>query len=256
MTQNQQWSIFLGGRDLEMIEIARMLATCSSVEVHDQQLSWGATASAYSMEIRAAIHRGDRVAIIELPDDLPADIPRDCIVWIDHHGMLAGVNRPTSLEQIFQLMEFSPQQWTRDLMLVAANDRGHIRGMRDAGATPEEIQNIRARDRAAQGITPQEEEQGRDAAAGAVAHFGGRLLAVQLPHTRTATVTDILPDAENLIVFCPGQTVFFGSGRSIEALRVAYPEGWFGGDLPERGYWGVGRELIIWDVVQLLENWI
>lgn len=176
MTQGKLWSVFLGGHDLEMFEIGRLLATRNDIKVHDQRLAWGATASVYLLEIREAIHRGHRVAIIELPDDLPADIPRDRIVWIDHHGMLAGVNQPTSLEQIFQLLEFPSQRWTRDLMLVAANDRGHIRGLQNEGATPEEIQIIRARDRTAQGITPQEEEQGRDAAARAESHFGTRRL--------------------------------------------------------------------------------
>ena len=235
-----------------MVGIGHVLAGRSGVEVHDYRLAWGAKASAYANEIRAAIHSGRSVAIIELADDLPADIPRDRIVWIDHHGALAGADRPTSLEQIFRLLEFPAEAWTRDRMLMAANDREHIRGLKAAGATEAEIRDIRARDRAAQGITPLEEELGREAAARAESHRGGRLLAVRLPHTRTATVTDVLPDVENLIVLCPGQTVFFGSGRCIEALRQKYPEGWFGGELPARGYWGVGRVLELGDSIKIL----
>ena len=251
---SHRWSLFLGGHDLEMVEIGQLLAGRSDVEVHDHRLAWGAKASAYRNEMCAALKRGRSVAIIELPDDLPADIPRDRIIWIDHHGALAGADRPTSLEQIFELLEFPAEQWTRDRMLIAANDRGHIRGLKDAGATEAEIRDIRARDRAAQGISPLEEEQGREAASRAESHCGGRLLVIRLPHTRTATVTDIMPDTENLVVFGPGQTVFFGSGHCIEALRRAYPEGWFGGELPARGYWGIGRAIEQAAILPIVED--
>jgi len=191
---------------------------------------------------------------------LPADFPRESIAWIDHHGALAGQGKPTSLEQVFRLLDFPEEHWTRDLALVAANDRGHIRGLQDVGATADEICSIRARDRQAQGITDAEERAGRDAAARAEVHFGGRVTVVRLPHDRTATVTDSLdaalggPGAENLVVMCPRQTVFFGSGRCIGALRERYPQGWWGGELPERGYWGIGEAVDGTDILQCLHE--
>lgn len=254
------WAIFLGGRDLEMVEIAKLVAGRADTEVYDRQLPWGATASAYTAELRAALDRGRSVAVVELPDDLPADVPRERITWVDHHGALAGADRPTSIEQVFTLLEFAPDQWTRDLSLVAANDRGHIRALRAAGATLQEIVAIRARDRQAQGITAAEEAEGRAAAGHAETRCAGRLTVVRLPHARTATVTDVLdaglggPGYANLVVFCPSQTAFFGSGRCIDALRKSYPDGWHGGELPERGYWSCARSLAESEILPRLET--
>ena len=254
------WAIFLGGRDLEMVEIAKLVTGRADVDVHDRQLPWGATASAYTAEIRAALDRGRSVIVVELPDDLPADVPRERITWVDHHGACAGADRPTTVEQVFALLGFASDQWTRDLTLVAANDRGHIRALQAAGATPEEIAAIRARDRQAQGITASEEAEGRAAAGRAETRCAGRLTVVRLPHARTATVTDVLdaglggPGYANLVVFCPGQTVFFGSGRCIDALRKSYPDGWHGGELPERGYWGLARSLAESEILPRLET--
>ena len=256
----QPWAVFLGGRDLEMVEIAKLLAGRGDVEVHDRRLPWGATASAYAAEIRAAVGRGQSVVVVELPDELPADVPRERVTWIDHHGALAGADRPTSIEQVFALLGFPPDEWTRDLTLVAANDRGHVRALQATGATPDEVVAIRARDRQAQGISEAEDEQGRDAAGRAETRCGGRLTAVRLPHARTATVTDVLdaglggPGYANLVVFCPGQTVFYGSGRCVEALRKSYPDGWSGGELPERGYWGIARSLPESEILPRLET--
>lgn len=239
-----RWVVCLGGRDLEMAAIAALLADRPDVRVIDRGLAWGARGAAYVDDIRAAVAAGRRVALVELADDLPADFPRDGLTWIDHHGPLAGRDVPTSLEQVFRLFGFPPDRWTRDLELVAANDRGHLPALARLGATPEEMADVRRRDRAAQGVTPAEEEQGRAAADRREERLGGRLAVVRLPHARTATVTDALaaelggPGYENLLVLCPGATVFFGSGRCVERLRAAVPGGWWGGELPERGYWG------------------
>jgi hypothetical protein len=256
----KRWAIFLGGRDLEMVEIANLVAGRADVEVHDRRLPWGATASAYATEIRAPLDRGRAAIVVELPDDLPADVPRERITWVDHHGALAGADRPTSVEQVFAALGFAADRWTRDLTLVAANDRGHVRALQAAGATRDEVAAIRARDRLAQGITATEEAEGRAAAGRAETRCGGRLTVVRLPHARTATVTDVLdaglggPGYHNLVVFCPGQTVFFGTGRCIDALRKSYPDGWHGGELPERGYWGVARPLPESEILPRLET--
>lgn len=243
------WVVCLGGRDLEMQAIRELLATRGEVVVHDLQLPWGARASAYADVIRQATVAGHRVALVELINDLPADIPRDSITWIDHHGVLAGKDQPTAIEQLFTLLQFPVEQWTRDLALIAANDRGHIAALVEFGATPEEIVDIRRRDRAAQGITPEEEQQGRDAIRHVEPHHGGKLSVVHLPHTRTATVTDAFDERlggagyRNLLIFAPSETMFFGDGRVIERLSVAYPDSWRGGELPTRGYWGISRRL-------------
>jgi len=252
--------VFLGGRDLEMVTIARLLKTQAGVVVHDIGLAWGARASSYENDIREALFQGHSVILVELLDDLPFEIPLDKLQIIDHHGLLAGHGKPTSIEQIFRFFQFPPEAWSRELALVSANDRTHIKGMVAINATVEEIRSTREQDRAAQGISVEEERQGREALQHVERHFEGRLTVVTLPHSRTATVTDPLdsnlggPGYENLLILSPTQTTFFGSGQYIEVLKSAYPECWFGGDLPQRGYWGCAKNISRTDILTLLKK--
>ncbi len=238
---------FLGGRDLEMVTIRELLERHVSGQVVDDGLSWGAKASAYSVPIRESLAIGRTVVLVELQDDLglltgPAAAQ---VVNVDHHGDLAGHDRPTALEQVFQLLGLSPDAWTRWQALVAANDRGHVAAMRKLDATQEELVQVRAADRTAQGITPEQEDAGRLAAERAERFHDGWLTVVELPHHRTATVTDALqpelggPGYQNLLVFCPANVMCFGEASAIAALRDAFPGGFWGGELPARGFWGL-----------------
>ena len=89
--------------------------------------------------------------------------------------------------------------------------------------------------------------------------FGGRLTVVRLSHRRSATVTDVLdsalggPGFQNLLVLCPDETLFFGEGRGIETLRNHFPGGWYGGELPRRGYWGIERSVPEIPLMETLE---
>ena len=145
---------------------------------------------------------------------------------------------------MFTLLGLPGERWTRWFELVAANDRGYIPALLDMGATPEEIVKVRTADRAAQGITPEEEAAGERAVAQAKTLAGGLLTVVHLPHARTATVTDRLqpelggPGYQNLLVYCPEQLNFFGAGQLVLALHHRFQNGWYGGALPARGFWG------------------
>ena len=166
---------------------------------------------------------------------------------IDHHGPAAGKDAATALEQIFELLRLPAEAWTRWLELVAANDRAHVRGLQDVAATPEEIQRVRTADRAAQGIGPEEEAAAEEAAACLEVACEGRLHVAQLPHARTTALVDRLdpvlggPGYQNLLVLSPDELNFFGQGDLVLALDQRFPEGWYGGALPERGYWGHQR---------------
>lgn len=251
------WSFFLGGHDLEMHEIRRLLAGRPDVEVHDAGLSWGARASAYEAPLRAALAKGRRPVLIELANDLPAD-GREKLTFIDHHGPDAG--RPSALEQVFDLLKLPREEWTFDQTLVAANDRGHTAAMARAGATPEQMRDVRRRDREAQGITAEEEQEGARAANAAERLLGGRLTVVRLPLDRSATVTDVLdahlggPGYENLLVLGLTQTHFFGDGRVVQALHMRHPRSWYGGELPARGFWGAPTVVAVEGVVEALEE--
>jgi hypothetical protein len=46
------------------------------------------------------------------------------------------------------------------------------------------------------------------------------------------------PGFENLLIVSPSELNFFGEGRIVLDLNEAFPGGWLGGSLPDRGFWG------------------
>jgi len=239
-----QLELFLGGRDLEMQSIAA-LARDVGVNVHDDGLSWGAQASHYAQRIAEAQAAGHTPVLVELPWDL--SYPSEGVLLIDHHGERAGIGEPSSLRQIFDLLHLPAEQWTRELSLIEANDIGWIPAMLRLGATTEEVCTIRAADRASQGVTDNEELQAEQAVAQLRLVADGQLAIVHCPHDRSAPITDRLHSAtggqsvDNVLIQGPSETQFFGRGDLLRGLHAEYPGGWYGGALPERGYWGHAR---------------
>ena len=257
-----KFEFFLGGRDLEMLTIRQLLQSLGDISINDRSLGWGEKTSDYRAEITSCQAAGRIPVLVELRDDLGlvAAEKAKLVVIIDHHGERAGRDVSTSLEQVFALLELPREQWSRQMALVAANDRGYVAGMKAIGATPEEIRQIRDADRAAQGITVEQEQIGRLSAEAAESSHGGRLKIVRLSHDRAATVTDaLIPELggvgyENLLIFCPSQTLFYGSGWCIRHLKSRYPGGWSGGELPDTGYWGIDKALEERPLRELLET--
>jgi hypothetical protein len=251
--------VLLGGRDLEMEEIGRLVrGELGEAAVVDKGLPWhAAAASAYREEIAAALAAGRTPVLVELVPDLPAALLGRCLE-VDHHGARAGADRSTSLEQVWALLGLPAARWTRRLALVAANDRGWIPELRAAGATAEEIALIRAQDRAAQGVSAAEEAAAGPAIAAAERPLAD-LLLVRLPHERVSVVTDRLAlaaagDPPDVLVVAPRELAFSGRGARVLRLAQAFPGGWWGGALPERGFWGHARpgveEREVLDVLQ------
>jgi hypothetical protein len=244
-TETDRLVFFLGGQDLEMVTIRDLLSAAPSVRVYDKSLTWGARASAYQREIAEALTGGKTPVLIELQIDL--ELPEERVVIVDHHGERAGSEAPTSLHQVFALLDLPPSAWTRWHTLVAANDRSYLKGLVSEGATIDEIRQVRRADRQAQGITEAEESAAEASLARLEDRLGGQLSLVRLPHSRTAAVTDRLeaalggPGFDNLLIISPDSLNFFGSGSVIRALVEAYPGGWYGGSLPERGFWGIDQ---------------
>lgn len=232
---------FLGGHDLEMTAIRGLLEEFAEGRFCDKALKWGAKASDYRAEITEAISKGMTPVLIELEDDI--GLGEEVAVKVDHHGERAGADKPASIEQVFKLLGLPAARWTRRLDLVCVNDKGYIPALVAAGASQEEIIKIRAEDRRAQGITEEESEAGVKAAGGARVSSKGTLTVVNLPHARTAAVTDVMDPAlggkgyVNLLIISPGEVNFFGHGDKVFALDKAFPGGYFGGSLPERGFW-------------------
>jgi hypothetical protein len=248
---------FLGGNDLEMAEIRSLLRRAGAPNVIDKGLSWGAKASSYDTEIRLCIKSATRPVLIELENDIGLDASQ--ADFVDHHGASAGASTPTSLEQVFRLLERPAHEWSRWMELVAANDRGGIEGLAEAGASTEEIAAIRKAEHAVLGITVAEEAEAERAVA-AAEHPCKQLTVIRLAHARTAPVFDRIEPAlggsgyENIVILSPDETNFSGEWRIVEALDHEFPGGWTGGRKPIRGYWGlagVEPRVVEWLVSQL-----
>ena len=235
--------VFLcGGHDLEMVTITELLhAHVPEDQVIDLGLSWGARASAYALHLERCVSQNQIPVLIELQVDVA--LPSTAII-IDHHQERAGADRPTSLEQVFQLLQRPASQWTRWQTLVAANDRGYLPELARCGATRDEMLAIRAADRRCQGISAAEEASAVDAVNTRIELEGGRLTLVRLPHRHCSAVADRMepvlggPGYQNLLVSTPKGTSFFGTGDVIDCLRQSFPNSWWGGALPARGFWG------------------
>lgn len=240
------YRFFLGGHDLEMVAIRDLLVGAGHGDrVEDKRLAWGVKASAYRDEIGASLARGETPVLIELPDDLDRRIDRAALLLVDHHGARAGADAPSALRQIFDLL--GGGTWTRRLALVEANDVGHAEGMRELGASPDEIRKIRDADRNAQGVSAEVETESRRALAAARRRGGLTIVETTAP-TASAICDFLLPEyggagAGNLLVVMPGKVAFFGEGRVVRAL-AAVPDSWHGGALPKTGYWGSPREAL------------
>jgi hypothetical protein len=243
---SQRFAFFLGGQDLEMLTIRQLLIEkYDRARIFDKSLAWGAKLSDYQSDLTSASMSGLTPVSIELPNDMPADWPlRSRLIEVDHHG--ARHNEASALRQVFDLLKLPESDWTRDFALVAANDVGHVRKMREINASRFEMLSIRRRDRAAQGISVQEEEQGLTALR--TAKTNGNLLIVQLAHGRSATVTDPLAleptfsgYPKNVVILSPDSTMFFGPRTIVDALCKAFPKGYSGGQGDE-GFFGVSNE--------------
>jgi hypothetical protein len=233
---------FLGGYDLEMLTIRELLQHHAPGGFSDAGLGWGARASSYAEAIRRVLSSGRTPVLVELVPDL--DLPAEAAILVDHHGRRAGAEAATSLEQVFALLRLPPEHWTRWMALVAANDRGWIPAMQALGASAEEIRRVRALDREAQGVTPADEAAAERAARALERLAGGRLTLARLDTDRVSPLADRLaPELggegyANLLVISPGEANFFGEGRLVRLLDAHFPGGWYGGALPERGFWG------------------
>lgn len=223
---------FLGGYDAEMCEIRKILED-NQIPFNDKKLSWGAKASAYAEELENSGNAAP--ALVELEVDIP--LPENRII-IDHHSENSGKDVQTSIEQAAELLGI---KLTRRQKLIAANDRGWIDGLKQAGAAEEEIAEIRLYDRQCQGVT-EEEEQAAEKAIRNI-EMTGNVAVVHFPGKHTSPVMDRLYGKyTNILVITPETINFSGEGKYVQKLAAQFPNGWYGGELPEKGFWGMEKQ--------------
>ena len=164
---------------------------------------------------------------------------------IDHH-IYEGDDRSNPKSSIEQVADLIGIELSIEQQFIAANDRGFIPEMESLGEMlmleqeeiSEHIQNTRALDRNAQGITQEQEHQAERAILETLTR-NGNLTIVELPHSKCATVTDRLyGQYENMLIICAdGELDFYGKGEICKQLQEQF-QGWSGGDLDNSGFWG------------------
>lgn len=211
----------LGGDDGEMRRIKEVLDT-GGIQWIQPQNFWGPKKLTME-EVAPAMTPGYQVVFVEVtpPDDFPR--VRSMVV-IDHHGDNAGL--PASILQVLNLLHIEPAR--RD-ELIAANDSGWFPGLIAAGATREEMDEIRVYCRAAHGSGSEHEAIEAEAlrALAAPVEAIGDIRVIRMSHSKCAPVGDRLaiaaiaegkPVPQYLVLSGDGETNFSGDGAVAKAL--------------------------------------
>ncbi len=202
---------FLGGNDLEMQEIKKILSE-NGVPFEDKNLRWNtAMASAYAEEIENAIDNGFTPVLVELKHDISEDLFAKCLV-VDHHDTYVG--RSASVLQVLEMLNLQP---TRRQLLIAANDSGYIPAMLAQGASRQEVEEIRRMDWQAQGIS--EELIAEAMKAYETKKIENGVYVIEMEHFCFAPVTDTAywdqPSQNILFRFREGRTLYFGKSELV-----------------------------------------
>lgn len=193
----------LGGHDLEMQEIKCLLISHGE-HFADAGLNWSnAHLSAYA-SIIAEEPELDYYGI-ELKEDcsLPKHYTR-----IDHHNDYN--NRPASILQVAEILGITPD---RHMQLVAANDAGYIPAMLALNASKEEIDDIRKLDRAAQGVTEEDERLAELSLSEHLTTLDG-LFIVHAQTSRFSAICDRLFPYQRLLIYTDVEWTYYGEGKS------------------------------------------
>lgn len=175
----------LGGHDLEMLTIKQLLEEKGDCLVADKHLYWNnALLSAYQEDLLK--HTDCQIYGIELKEDITAP---DNYFLIDHHNDKSG--QPSSLEQVASILGMTLTHYQK---LVAANDKGYIPAMKALEASKEEIDEIRRKDREAQGVTEEDERKAKIAVESADMSYPG-LIIVKASNSSFSPIVDCLSES-------------------------------------------------------------
>jgi len=224
----------LGGHDLEMLEISKMLSS-KGIRFYDENLKWdNAHLSKYSNRLNDT----DFFVGIELITDIKT--PTHYLL-IDHHN--ENAEKPSAIKQVAELFDIT---LTHYQLLVAANDKGYIPALEAMGATKDEIEYIRKRDRKAQGVTNEDELLGEKSIIENLTIKNG-ITVVKSLTSKFSTITDRLYTCNKLLIYTDDELNYFGEG--ISSLTLAYDnlikqqKAYSGGG--EKGFFGLNSEGII-----------
>ena len=232
MGKKQPDKLFLlGGYDLEMMTIKQMLEGRDDCVVIDKKLSWdNSLLSAYQEELSK--YSDCRIYGIELKEDIIA--PNNYTPF-DHHNEKS--REPSSLEQVAKLLDLKLNRYQQ---LVAANDKGYIPAMKALKASKEEIDDIRRKDRTAQGVTEDDEQKAKLVVEAADRSYPGLIIA-KAANSKFSPIVDRLSEAypyHSYIVYTDNAICTYGSIASSFKAYFHDLEGLYSGGIGD-GYAGL-----------------
>jgi hypothetical protein len=231
----------LGGYDLEMIEIKKLLQQ-NGQKFFDKKLSWGAKLSDY----KEYFNDKDEFIAIELEEDTTS--PKYFEV-IDHHGKFSY--KQSALEQLAKMLDIELTRWQK---LVAVNDSRYISGLRDFGATKQEIEEIRYADRKVQGITQKDEELAIESISNAK---NKHIIYAKTPHF-SAVSDRVYNDFTQYIIYNEYKIIFYGFSIKnlllyLNKKQISSKNYYYGGG--EGGFLGIKESLLSSEeIIKLLED--
>ena len=228
----------LAVNDGEAVEIERLLHQRSECVFASVQ-RWGATWAGLEPSIQDSLRQfrktnaGGEIIGIELGGTNPYGA-----VDIDHHRY-GDDDRSNSLSSLEQVAARLPVKLDHRQQLVAANDRGFIAGMEEMGATVAEVRDVRAQDLAAQGVTPeQQQDQRREVETAMV--IDGRYLVTTAFDPPTALSDLLYQEKQAREWLIRGPHVWSYSGpRHKEFAALPLTESHWSGGRPQSGYFGI-----------------
>lgn len=240
----------LGGHDLEMLTISDLLKE-NEIEFYDNGLRWeNAVTGSYKREFDKYGNKPDTFIYgIELSYDLT-----ECYSnykSIDHHGKYES--RPSSLEQVADIIGVKMDRY---MTLVAANDSGYIPGMKEAGATDEEIKEIRKKDRAAQGVTAEIEDAAETAINNNLEDLEYLKIVRNAPKGSFSTICDLLYPYGSLVIYNESELCFYGKDAATIRKFLADDKKlseaiYYGGG--ENGFFGIEKD--VEKVIRLIQQY-
>lgn len=205
-TTNLKNCLFLlGGYDLEMVEIKKLLKT-QEIDFLDLKLKWGASWLDYKKgaslkNIEKALDEEKTLVAIEL-DDFPKGYQYHLI---DHHN--EKQSEVSSIEQVADLLGVELTSWQQ---LAAANDHGYIPAMLELGASGEDIQKIRAADRKAQGVTLKDEKLAEQSIQNKEEHPNGLVIIQALTSKFSPIADQLYGKVEKLLIYNKDHLNYYG----------------------------------------------
>ena len=229
MIDKDKYIFLLGGHDLEMLEIKKILEV-QGLTCVDNNLEWGAKLSSYI----EYFDEEKTFVGIELIKDIAT--PKNYIE-IDHHN--ENSSKASSIEQVAELLKLELNHYQK---LVAANDRGYIPAMEKMGATKKEIDKIRLKDRNAQGVTKEDEKLALQSIRKNLFEING-IISVDALTNKFSAITDRLYPCKRLLIYSENEITYYGEKASVCAkkLKEQFEEmKLYSGGGPD-GYFGIAQ---------------